>query len=85
MTILTKKFSDFTEGGDLANDQITVGVGSGGNTKYDNPWTFLPPGTTAERPVIAAAMHFRLRFNTTDELYEYYNPTSTSWVRIATV
>ena len=85
MAILTKKFSEFTSGGDLSNDNIVVGIASGGNKQYNNPWTFLPPGTTAERPTIAASMYFRLRLNTTDKMYEYYNPTSTSWVRLATV
>jgi hypothetical protein len=78
--VLTRKFSEFDDGGDLSNDKITVGLGATGNTKYNNPWTFLEDGTTGDRPAPAASMFYRLRFNTTTELYEYYSPTSVQWI-----
>ena len=81
--VLTKKFSEFTDGGNLSNDKVTVGLGTTGNAKYNNPWTFLPPGTTAQRPTPDASMYFRLRFNTSLELYEYYNSTTLAWVQIS--
>lgn len=78
----TVKFSEFSDGGDLANDATTVGLSGGANVKFNNPWTFLAPGTTAERPAPAASMYFRLRLNTTLEEYEYYNNTIAAWVPI---
>lgn len=78
--VLTRKFSEFDDGGDLSNDKTTVGLGSGGNTKYNNPWTFLPDGTTGDRPTPSADMYFRLRFNTTTRFYEYYNSVTALWV-----
>lgn len=80
MTIETIKFSEFLNGGDLANDNTTVGLESGTNARFNNPWTFLPPGTTGDRPSPAASMYYRLRFNTTKELYEYYNPVLVEWI-----
>lgn len=79
----TIKFSDFADGGDLANNEITVGLGSGVNTRYNNPWTFLKPGSTGDRPTPAASMYYRLRFNTTLEIYEYYDPTIPIWVELS--
>jgi hypothetical protein len=81
--VLTKKFSEFDSGGDLSNGTTTVGLGLTGNSKYNNPWTFLPPGTTAQRPIPDASMYFRLRFNTSLEKYEYYNSTLLSWVQLS--
>lgn len=79
----TIKFSEFADGGDLSNDEITVGLGSGTNTKFNNPWTFLPPGTTGDRPVPTPSIYFRLRFNTTLEVYEYYDPTTLTWTQLS--
>lgn len=85
MAIQTIKFSEFDSGGDLSNDNITVGLDNTGtvNTRYDNPWTFLAPGTTGDRPVPSAAIYYRLRFNTTLEVYEYYDPTVLLWVQLS--
>ena len=81
------KFSEFTNGGDLANNEITVGLGGSApyyNAYYNNPWTFLPPGTTADRPAITASMYYRLRLNTSLEVYEYYDPIQADWVQVVT-
>lgn len=78
----TIKFSEFVNGGDLEPNQTTVGLEANVNTKFTNPFPLLPPGTTAERPPIAASMYYRLRFNTTLESYEYYSPTLTSWIQL---
>lgn len=83
MVIETIKFSEFTDSGDLANDDITVGYGGGVNTRYTNPWTFLAPGPTGDRPIPATSMYYRLRFNTTLEIYEYYDPTIPIWVELS--
>jgi len=82
MTIETIKFSQMTDGGDLANNDKTPGLQSGANVLFNNPWTFLPPGTTAERPAPSAAVNFRLRFNTTDQLYEYYDAVLGQWTQL---
>ncbi|CAB4151470.1 hypothetical protein UFOVP685_5 [uncultured Caudovirales phage] len=79
----TIKFSEFVNSGDLANDETTVGLNGGVNARYNNPWTFLKPGTTGDRPTPAAAMYYRLRFNTTLEIYEYYDPTIPIWVELS--
>jgi hypothetical protein len=79
----TIKFSEFNDGGDLSNDETTVGLGSGVNTKFNNPWTFLRPGTTGMRPAPVAAIYYRLRFNTTLQVYEYYDPLSTTWTQLS--
>lgn len=80
MAISTITFSKFASAGDIKNDSITVGLDSGTNAKFNNPWTFLPPGTTAARPTPSSDMYYRLRFNTTDQLYEYYDPLLAEWV-----
>jgi hypothetical protein len=79
----TIKFSDFANGGDLANNETTVGLDAGVNTRFNNPWTFLPPGVTGDRPTPDAAMYYRLRFNTTLEVYEYYDPTTLTWTQLS--
>lgn len=79
----TIKFSEFLDGGDLSNNETTVGLGTGANTKFNNPWTFLAPGTTGERPAPVAGIYYRLRFNTTLEVYEYYDPTSATWTQLS--
>lgn len=81
--VSTIKFSEFDDGGDLANDDITVGYGGGTNIHWNNPWTFLPPGTTGDRPVPSADMYYRLRLNTSLQIYEYYDPISTAWVELS--
>ena len=83
MTVQTKKFSEFTSGGDLTNNDITVGYGGGTNLQFDNPWTFLPSGTTADRPAVAANMYYRLRFNTDLVQYEYYDAILGDWTQLA--
>jgi hypothetical protein len=83
MAILTKKFSEFLNAGDISNDETTVGLSSGDNAYFNNPWTFLAPGTTGDRPVIAPAIYYRLRFNTTLEVYEYYDPTTLTWTQLS--
>lgn len=80
MTISTITFSEFISGGDLKNSDTTVGIYNGQNAKFNNPWTFLTPGTTAQRPEPSAEMYYRLRFNTTDQLYEYYDQVTSTWV-----
>ena len=79
----TIKFSEMTDGGDLANNEKTPGLLSGANVLFNNPWTFLAPGTTGERPIPAVAMYYRLRLNTTLEVYEYYDPTIPIWVELS--
>lgn len=78
--VLTKKFSQFTDSGDLQNDDTTVGFGDEGNVFFNNPWTFLPPGNTGERPPIDPNMYYRLRFNTQTISYEFYDPLSMEWI-----
>lgn len=82
MAILTKKFSEFIDGGDLEPDQKTAGIDSGSNALLNNVMPFLPTGTTAERPAITPSIYYRLRFNTTLESYEFYQPTIADWVQI---
>lgn len=78
----TIKFSEFVDGGDLSNNETTVGLGGGTNTRYNNPWTFLKPGTTGDRPAPSAAIYYRLRLNTDTSQYEYYNPLIANWVQL---
>ena len=80
--VSTVKFSQFTSGGNLQNNDITVGLSSGVNEQFNNPWTFLPPGTTAQRPSPPSDTAYQLRLNTDLQNYEYYNPVSTAWVQI---
>lgn len=79
----TIKFSEMTPGGDLAPGKKTPGLDAGINVLFNNPWTFLAPGTTGDRPPPVAAMYYRLRFNTTLEIYEYYDPTIPLWVELS--
>lgn len=83
MVISTIKFSEFVDGGDLSNNKTTVGLDGGSNTRFNNPWTFLAPGPTGDRPPPSAGMYFRQRFNTTLEVYEYYDPTIPIWVELS--
>ncbi len=84
MVISTKKFSEFANGGDLENNNTTVGLESAANAQFNNPWTFLPSGSTAARPIPVANMYYRLRLNTSLQLYEYYDPISVAWVQLTT-
>lgn len=80
----TIKFSEFTDGGDLSPDQTTVGLDNTLtiNTRFNNPFPLLAPGTTGDRPAIAPSMYYRLRFNTTTLAYEYYEPLSATWIEL---
>lgn len=84
MTILTRKFSEFDNGGDLAPADTTVGLLSAVNTQFSNPMPLLTPGSTPDRPAISSSIYYRLRFNTTLQLYEYYNPVAVAWVQLTT-
>jgi hypothetical protein len=85
MVIETIKFSEMTAGGDIGTDDKTPGLLSGGgsNVLFNNPWTFLPPGTTGDRPVPIAAIYYRQRLNTTLEVYEYFDPTTVTWTQLS--
>lgn len=78
----TIKFSQMTDGGDIDNNKKTPGLKDGGNVLFNNPWTFLPPGTTAERPTPSSTVNFRLRFNTDEQLYEYYDAVLMVWTQL---
>jgi hypothetical protein len=78
----TIKFSQMTDGGDIDNGKKTPGLKSNANVLFNNPWTFLPSGTTAQRPTPAADMYNRLRFNTEDQLYEYYDSVAMVWTQL---
>lgn len=78
----TIKFSQMTAGGDLANNEKVPGLLGGANVLFNNPWTFLAPGNTADRPAPSAEINYRLRFNTEDQLYEYYDAVAGQWTQI---
>src|SRR6202166_633616 len=78
----TIKFSQMTPGGDLGNDDKTPGLLNNANVLFNNPWTFLPPGTTAQRPAPSSSINYRLRFNTDDQLYEYYDAVLGQWTQL---
>ncbi len=82
--VLTKKFSEFTSGGDLANNEVTVGLFGGTNARFNNPWTFLAPGTTGDRPAPSADIYYRMRLNTSLQQYEYYDPIALVWTQFTT-
>lgn len=71
-----------TDGGNINNDDKVPGLKNGGNVLFNNPWTFLPPGTTAQRPAPSSLINFRLRFNTDDQLYEYYDAILGAWTQL---
>ena len=79
----TIKFSQMTAGGDLAPGEKTPGLLAGANVLFNNPWTFLAPGSTADRPVPSIAIDGRLRFNTDLLVYEYYDTLSSTWVELS--
>lgn len=70
-------------GGDLANSDKTPGLLAGANVLFNNPWTFLASGSTADRPIPSAAIDGRLRFNTDMLVYEYYDTLTSSWVELS--
>ncbi len=78
----TIKFSQMTDGGDIDNNKKVPGLKDGGNVLFNNPWTFLPSGTTAQRPTPSAEINFRLRFNTEVQLYEYYDAVLGAWTQL---
>lgn len=79
----TIKFSQMTAGGDLSPGQKTPGLLNGSNVLFNNPWTFLSPGTTAERPTPNPDMYYRQRLNTTIQVYEYYDPNTLTWAQLS--
>ena len=85
MTIQTIKFSQFASGGDLPPGVITVGLDSTAtiNTQFNNPWTFLAPGSTAARPAPSITTNNRLRFNDTLFVYEYYDSNTATWTELS--
>ena len=81
--VSTITFSQFTNAGDLQNDSTTVGLASGDNVYFNNPWTFLAPGPTSSRPdPVPSEAYYRLRLNTTTNAYEYYNDFTSAWTTI---
>lgn len=82
MTIETIKFSQMIDGGNIANDDKVPGLLNGGNVLFNNPWTFLPPGSTADRPTPSPTINYRLRFNTDVQLYEYYDAILGAWTQL---
>lgn len=79
----TIKFSQMNNGGDLAPGDQTPGLLSSTNVLFDNPWTFLAPGTTGDRPIPTADIYYRLRLNTTLQIYEYYDPIILMWAQLS--
>jgi trimeric autotransporter adhesin len=79
----TIKFSQMAAGGDLAPGEMTPGLLAGANVLFNNPWTFLAPGSTASRPVPSSDIDGRLRFNTDTLVYEYYDVISSTWVELS--
>lgn len=87
MTIQTIKFSQMTSAGNISNNSEIPGLGNNGgnpsNVLFTTPWTFLPSGSTADRPAPIPSIYYLLRFNTTTLLYEYYNPSLPGWEMVA--
>ena len=82
MMVATIKFSQFVTAGDLANGNTTVGLDGGTNAMFNNPWTFLPSGDTASRPLPSVSINYRLRLNTDSQLYEYYDAVAATWTSL---
>lgn len=81
--VFTIKFSEMTSGGDIPNNSLTPGLASGANVLFNNPWTFLASGTTDDRPVPSIDIYYRLRLNTTLQVYEYYDPIDALWTELS--
>lgn len=71
-----------TNAGNINNNDIMPSLRSGENVILNNPWTFLPPGSTAQRPTPSSTVNYRLRFNTDDQLYEYYDAILGMWTQL---
>lgn len=81
--VQTIKFSQMTDGGDLLPGQKTPSLLLGENVLSNNPNTFLPNGTTADRPPVSPSMYRRLRFNVDLAQWEYYAPAPTNdWIQL---
>lgn len=78
----TIKFSQMPNAGNINNNDIMPSLRSGENVILNNPWTFLPSGSTADRPTPSSEINYRLRFNTTDQLYEYYDAVLGVWTQL---
>lgn len=78
----TIKFSQMTNAGNIKNNDVMPTLRSGANVLVNNPWTFLPSGTTAQRPVPSADINYRLRLNTDVQLYEYYDAVLLAWEQL---
>jgi hypothetical protein len=83
MAIQTLKFSQMTAGGNIANNNTFPGLLSGENVLFNVPWTFLPPGSTAARPIPVPAIYGLLRYNTDNNFYEYYDVITSMWVELS--
>src|ERR1017187_1206270 len=81
--VSTIKFSQMTAGGDLTTGEQVPGLLGGANVLLNVPWAFLPSGTTGTRPIPTPAMYYMQRFNTTLQVYEYYDPISATWVELS--
>lgn len=71
-----------TNAGNINNNDIVPSLRAGENVILDVPWIFLPPGTTAQRPAPSSTINYRLRFNTDDQLYEYYDAVLGAWTQL---
>lgn len=71
-----------TSGGNINNDDKVPGLFAGENVLFNNAWTFLPPGSTAQRPTPSSTINYRLRFNTDEQLYEYYDAVQAAWTQL---
>ncbi len=78
----TIKFSQMTDGGDIDNNKKVPGLKNDENVLFNQPWTFLASGTTLERPAPSADINYRLRFNTDDQKYEYYDAVAGVWTQL---
>lgn len=78
----TIKFSQMPSAGNINNNDIMPSLRSGANVLLNNPWTFLPPGSTADRPAPSSTINYRLRFNTDQQLYEYYDAILGAWTQL---
>lgn len=67
----TRKFSDFSSGGTLAENNSIAGLFSSTNVLFTTPTQFLEPGPTADRPSIPT--DGMIRYNTDLSQFEYYN------------
>jgi hypothetical protein len=82
--VSTIKFSQFASAGDIGNGATTVGLDATLtiNSRFNNPWTFLPSGTTAQRPAPSVAINYRLRLNTDTQTYEFYDAVAGIWTQL---